>query len=198
MSTQLTTLGKLCQPEENPHDDGPRIWSILPSPAGITASRGVCAARSCSAKGRTRPQGMDRDRLQELAEIFAVSVGGFSVMDNHLHVLVRLDPDIGPGVVGRGSRAALGAAVSAARQVPAAAAGVRDTGSSGALKDGELGRDSAQRLQSLSWFMKCLKEPLSRLANRQDKARERFSRGGSRASRSSMKKRCWRPAPTSI
>ena len=24
----------------------------------------------------------------------AVSVGGFSVMDNHLHVLVRLDPDV--------------------------------------------------------------------------------------------------------
>jgi hypothetical protein len=32
-------------------------------------------------------------RLQELAEIFAVSVGGFSIMDNHLHLLVRLDPD---------------------------------------------------------------------------------------------------------
>jgi hypothetical protein len=31
--------------------------------------------------------------LQELAGIFAVSVGGFSVLDNHLHVLVRLDPD---------------------------------------------------------------------------------------------------------
>jgi hypothetical protein len=33
-------------------------------------------------------------RLQELAGVFAVSVGGFSVMDNHLHVLVRLDPDV--------------------------------------------------------------------------------------------------------
>ncbi len=31
-------------------------------------------------------------RLQELAEIFAVAVGGFSVMDNHLQLLVRLDP----------------------------------------------------------------------------------------------------------
>ncbi|MDX1930782.1 MAG: hypothetical protein SFV81_29935, partial [Pirellulaceae bacterium] len=27
-------------------------------------------------------------RLKELAEIFAVSVGGFSVMDNHLHLLL--------------------------------------------------------------------------------------------------------------
>ena len=40
---------------------------------------------------------MDRRRLQELADIFAVAVGGFSVMDNHLHVLVRLDPDVAKG-----------------------------------------------------------------------------------------------------
>jgi REP element-mobilizing transposase RayT len=33
-------------------------------------------------------------RLKELADILAVAVGGFSVMDNHLHVLVRLDPDV--------------------------------------------------------------------------------------------------------
>jgi hypothetical protein len=33
-------------------------------------------------------------RLQELACSFSVAVGGFSVMDNHLHVLVRLDPDL--------------------------------------------------------------------------------------------------------
>jgi hypothetical protein len=33
-------------------------------------------------------------RLQELAEIFAVSIGGFAILDNHLHVLVRLDPHV--------------------------------------------------------------------------------------------------------
>ena len=36
-------------------------------------------------------------RLEELANIFAVAVGGFSIMDNHLHVLVRLDPDVATG-----------------------------------------------------------------------------------------------------
>ncbi len=35
--------------------------------------------------------------MQELADIFAVSVGGFSVLDNHLHVLVRLDPEVANG-----------------------------------------------------------------------------------------------------
>jgi hypothetical protein len=33
-------------------------------------------------------------RLQELADILAVAVAGFSVTDNHLHVLVRLDHDV--------------------------------------------------------------------------------------------------------
>ncbi len=37
------------------------------------------------------------DRLEELAQIFAISVAGFTVLDNHLHVLVRLDPDVAAG-----------------------------------------------------------------------------------------------------
>jgi REP element-mobilizing transposase RayT len=32
--------------------------------------------------------------LEELADILAVAVGGFSVLDNHLHMLVRLDPGV--------------------------------------------------------------------------------------------------------
>src|SRR6202035_5856621 len=36
-------------------------------------------------------------RLRELAEIFSVAVGGFSVLDNHLHLLVRLDPELAQG-----------------------------------------------------------------------------------------------------
>jgi len=36
-------------------------------------------------------------RLQELAQIFSVAVAGFAILDNHLHVLVRLDPDVAKG-----------------------------------------------------------------------------------------------------
>jgi len=35
--------------------------------------------------------------VQALAEVFAVAVGGFSVLDNHLHLLLRLDPDVAKG-----------------------------------------------------------------------------------------------------
>ena len=45
-------------------------------------------------EGETNRKEWLEQRLEELSDIFAVSVGGFSVMDNHLHVLLRLDPDI--------------------------------------------------------------------------------------------------------
>ena len=43
-----------------------------------------------------------------------------------------------------------------------------------AAQDVEWVATARERLQSLSWFMKCLKEPLARLANRQDKTRGAF------------------------
>ena len=44
-------------------------------------------------EGASDRQAWIDNRLQELAGIFSIAVGGFSVMDNHLHVLVRLDPE---------------------------------------------------------------------------------------------------------
>ena len=112
-------------------------------------------------------------RLQELSEIFAVSVGGFSVMDNHLHVLVRLDPDTAKDwsdeeVVRRWGR--LFPPRDKSREpLPVTKAWVQWR-----LQDAQWVATARERLQSLSWFMKCLKEPLARLANQQDNARGAF------------------------
>ena len=51
-----------------------------------------------------------------------MSVGTFSVMDNHLHLTRALDPRHGQKLVRRGSRPPLGATPSPPRQVPPAAA----------------------------------------------------------------------------
>jgi REP element-mobilizing transposase RayT len=115
-------------------------------------------------------------RLQELAEIFAVSVGGFSVLDNHLHLLVRLDADVAKGwsdedVVRRWGR--LFPPRDKSRQPIA----VSKDWIEWRLKDSPWLAKARERLQSLSWFMKCLKEPLSRLANRQDETRGAFFEG---------------------
>src|SRR5271157_171777 len=42
-------------------------------------------------------KGWIEHRLEELAEIFSVAVAGFAILDNHLHLLVRLDPDVARG-----------------------------------------------------------------------------------------------------
>jgi hypothetical protein len=112
-------------------------------------------------------------RVQELAEVFAIAIGGFSVLDNHLHLLVRLDPDIAKDwsdeeVVRRWGR------LFPPRDKSRQPLSVSDEWIQWRLKDAGWVATARERLQSLSWFMKCLKEPLSRLANRQDHARGAF------------------------
>jgi hypothetical protein len=116
------------------------------------------------------------NRLEELSDIFAVEVGGFSVMDNHLHLLLRLDPDTGHAwsdeeVVRRWGRL-VPPRDKSRRPMP-----VTEHWIQWRLKDPQWIETARQRLQSLSWIMKCLKEPLSRLANRQDKTRGTFFEG---------------------
>jgi hypothetical protein len=112
-------------------------------------------------------------RLQELAQIFAVGVAGFTVLDNHLHVLLRLDPDIANGwsdeEVARRWGQLFPPRDKSGQPLPVPDNWVRQC-----LKNRRKVKALRERLQSLSWFMKCLKEPLARLANRQDKTQGAF------------------------
>ncbi len=97
-------------------------------------------------------------------------------MDNHLHVLVRLDQQVAAGwsdeeVVRRWGR--LFPPRDKSRQpLPVSNAWVEDR-----LKHPDWVATARVRLQSLSWFMKCLKEPLSRMANRDENVRGAFFEG---------------------
>jgi hypothetical protein len=124
-----------------------------------------------------RKQWIER-RLKELDAIFAVSVGGFSVMDNHLHLLLRLDPEVAKAwtdieVIDRWF--SLYPPRGTDRK-PLCEAKLK------ALIEKRLGdakwiATTRDRLSSLSWFMKCLKEPLSRLVNRAEKCTGAFFEG---------------------
>ena len=89
------------------------------------------------------------------------------------NVLVRLDPDVAGNwsdeeVARRWGR--LFPPRDAARQpLPVSEEWVR-----GRLQDAAWLATARQRLQSLSWFMKCMKEPLARMANREEKTRGAF------------------------
>ena len=104
-----------------------------------------------------RKQWID-ERIEELAQIFSIAVGGFSVMDNHLHVLVRLDPEVAAAwsdeeVVRRWGR------LFPPRDKKRQPLPVTNDWVQWRLKDAEWVSTTRQRLQSLSWFMKCLKTP---------------------------------------
>ena len=129
-------------------------------------SRCVRRAFLCG-EGREHRKQWIEHRLRELVDVFAVQCGGFSIMDNHLHLLLRLDPE----------RASGWSAEEVARRwlglFP-----LRDvSGNAIALTDARVARFAAdegwvaeirRRLGDLGWFMKSLKEPLARIANHED------------------------------
>ena len=126
-----------------------------------------CITR-CVRRARLLGEKQDRKdwiehRLKELAEIFGISVAGFAVLDNHLHLLVRLDPETVKNwsdeeVIRRWAR------LFPPRDRMRRPLEVSDDWVKGHLLNAAWIKRARERLGSLSWFMKCLKEPLARLA----------------------------------
>ena len=115
-------------------------------------------------------------RLKELDQIFAISVGGFSIMDNHLHFLLRIDVE----------KASQWSAMEVTRRwmtlyPPRGAdrkpAKVTEEFLKLKAENAAWVEETRKRLASLGWFMKCLKEPLARIANKQDGCTGAFFEG---------------------
>jgi REP element-mobilizing transposase RayT len=135
-------------------------------------SRCVRRAMLCG-KGFEHRKAWIEERLEKLAEHFAVAVCGFAVMDNHLHVLVRLDP----------ARSKDWDAEEVARRwvelYPPSELDPEDEKTLAACV-AQLAKDKKKieklraRLGNLGWFMKALKEPLARMANKEDNCKGTF------------------------
>lgn len=113
------------------------------------------------------------DRLKSLAEQFAVSVCGFAILDNHMHVLCRLDPstatDWSDEEVVRRWLAIYPPKTMDIDNPASVAAFVKND-----LKSKKKVKKYRSRLANLGWFMKALKEPLARMANKEDGVRGPF------------------------
>ena len=117
------------------------------------------------------------DRLRELAGLFAIEVCGYSVMSNHLHLVLRIRPDIA------GQWPADEIALRWCRIFPPSHDA---TGEPVELNEHDLAMLTAnserlaelrERLASLSWLIRCLCERIARAANREDGSSGRFWAG---------------------
>ena len=116
------------------------------------------------------------ERLQQLVKIFAIDVAGFSMTENQLHLLLRIDP----------GRAKAWSAEEVVRRwlqlcplknrsgKPLA---VTPAWIASQAQESTLVAEHRTNLVDLGWFMKFLKEPISRRANLEDNCSGTFWEG---------------------
>ncbi len=117
------------------------------------------------------------DRLIEIAAVFAVDICAYAVMSNHYHVVLHIDKGLAEGwseleVVTRWHRLFKGHELSQRYLLDEESLGQAEMNV--LRKDIEKWR---QRLSGISWFMRCVNEPIAREANREDNATGRFWEG---------------------
>ena len=162
----------------------PRKFVFDPAEVGVYHCVNRCVRRAflCGTDAHTgkcyehRKDALQQ-RLEFLAGQFAVDVLGFAIMSNHIHLVARTRPDI----VGEWSDEEV-----ARRWWNVFPKRKNKDGTPAVPTDFELLTITAvpdrlaeirRRLSSISWFMRCLVEPIARQANREDQASGRFWQG---------------------
>ena len=113
------------------------------------------------------------DRIQLLSSLFSINLCSYAVMSNHYHLVVHIEPDKS----NKWSNQEVAQRWTALYQGPA----LIQQWLSGALlnKAQQQTIDDIitvwrERLSNLSWYMKCLNEPIARKANKEDKCTGHF------------------------
>ncbi len=137
----------------------------------------LCGYDSYSGKDYEHRKRWVRNRVRELSGLFGVEVCAYAAMSNHLHLVVKNDPL----AVREWSKEEV------ARRWFRLFPGGRDSKGQPArpdpmivrrfLEDEQRVEVCRNRLGNLSWYMRCLNEPIARRANREDKCSGRFWEG---------------------
>ena len=137
----------------------------------------LCGADSVTGKNFDHRRQKIQDRLEYLAGAFGIDVLGFAVMSNHFHVILRNRPD----VVQNWNDLEV-----AQRWLAIFPKRRDDDGNALPPTEFELSTITAipnrlaevrKRLSDVSWFMRCLVEPIAREANKEDQVTGSFWEG---------------------
>ena len=136
----------------------------------------LCGADPLSGRNFDHRKSWIESRLIELAGLFAVGLYAYAVMSNHVHAVIHVDPAAAAGW------SDTEVAERWIRLFPARLNGEVDPEGCLRRRDAILGNPDRLvqcrgRLGSLSWFMRCLAEPIARSANREDGCTGRFWEG---------------------
>jgi len=136
----------------------------------------LCGEDPLTGKDFSHRRDWIRARIFELTEIFSIRICSYAVMSNHLHVVLCVDQE----------QALTWDEPEVARRWLALFGGtplVRSYVAGEKLADAQLSAVSSliqkyrKRLFSISWFMRCLNEPIARWANAEDDVTGRFWEG---------------------
>ncbi len=127
----------------------------------------LCGVDRLTGKDYEHRRGWIEDRVRVLSSLFSVELCAYAIMSNHYHLVVKLNPDTpekwsNDEVLNRWTALYRGALlVQSYREGEALSPAERDA-------VGSMAAVYRARLGSLSWFMKCLNEPIARKANAED------------------------------
>jgi len=99
-------------------------------------------------------------RLVYVSRIFAIQLLAYAVMSNHYHIVIKISPDEAQSWSDNEVLKRWGQLYKVPMRVTA-----------------DLLRHYRQRLCDLSWYMRCLNEPMARFANNEDECSGRFWQG---------------------
>jgi REP element-mobilizing transposase RayT len=139
--------------------------------------------------GKDRRSGKDfshrkqwiRDRLEVLAGIFGIEILGFAVMSNHLHVVARTRPDVVKAWSDDEVALRWWRLFPQRRLADHSPAEPTEFELNMIRNDATRLSEKRKRLSDVSWFMRCLAEPIARQGNKEDKVTGRFWEGRFRA-----------------
>ena len=134
----------------------------------------LCGIDSTTGKSYEHRRAWVEDRILALGQVFATQIHAYAVMSNHYHVVLKMDRSQAQGwsdheVIHRWTQLFAGSPLLQSYQ--------QDPGSITIEQRHALSQQIdvyRQRLHDLSWFMRCLNEPIARQANVEDNCRGHF------------------------
>jgi len=136
----------------------------------------LCGNDSSSGRNFEHRRGWIEERLLELAAIFAIDIAAYAIMSNHYHAVLHVDHKRAQSwsareVAERWHRLFKGSLLSQRYCRDEVLTVAEDRALMAQLAIWR------QRLMSVSWFMRCLNEPIARAANLEDHVTGRFWEG---------------------